>query len=117
MDEESTTEPYSAEAPTRASASNGSIAYAAAAMILPFLIFTILSIAPDSEVMNIAKLVVSVVTGGALVFMGFNLLKMQRRRNENRVFTIVGLVFSAAFTVFSVFLSLVVIFAILFILL
>lgn len=113
MDKKIETEPYTTEASKKIAPSIGSIAYAATALILPFLILFFLSLAPGSEVMNVAKLVVSVIAGGALVFIGFTLLKIQKAREENPVFTVIGLFASILFAVFSVFTALVVVFAVL----
>jgi len=111
---ETPVKPYTVEVAKKSSPSNISVIYAAAAIILPFVIWILLSLVRDSAIMDVARLATSIIAGVALVIIGINLIRISKRENSNPVFAIVGLVVSSVFAVASIFLTLVVAFALFF---
>ena len=111
---ETPVKPYTVEVAKKSPPSNISVIYTASAIILPFVIWILLSLVRDSAIMDIARLATSIIAGVALVIIGINLIRMAKRENSNPVFAIAGLVISSIFAVVSVFLTMVVMFALFF---
>ena len=104
-------EPYTIEPTKKQAPSMHSLIYLIAAILVPFIIWVGLSLAPDSTAIEIARMATSIVVGAALVVFGINLLRISKSRNESQIFVIAGIVISSLFTLAAIFLALVVMFA------